>query len=127
MTGNEKTGPCFSTVITTQDSNDAEKTDADGTEHTTVPGTANPAQGTQDPPQTEDTAHADDAEESPGSSHLPDPIRMFGILVPPALRSAQKSFAEAVEGPVVKLVGVQGQLRALEREIGRARKGIRKA
>jgi hypothetical protein len=58
---------------------------------------------------------------------LPDPIRMFGILVPPALRSAQASFKEAVEGPVVGLATIAGELRALEREIGRVRKGIRKA
>jgi hypothetical protein len=56
-----------------------------------------------------------------------DPIRMFGILVPPALRSAQTSFREAVEGPVVGLATVAGELRALEREIGRVKKGIRKA
>ncbi|KAJ4384305.1 hypothetical protein N0V86_001152 [Didymella sp. IMI 355093] len=56
-----------------------------------------------------------------------DPIRMFGILVPPALRSAQTSFRDAVDGPVVKLAGVTGELRALEREIGRARKAVRKA
>lgn len=56
-----------------------------------------------------------------------DPIRMFGILVPPALRTAQASFREAVDGPVVSLAGVTGELRALEREIGRTRKSIRKA
>lgn len=56
-----------------------------------------------------------------------DPIRMFGILVPPALRSAQTSFKEVVNGLVVKLAEVTGELRMLEREIGRTRKSIRKA
>lgn len=65
--------------------------------------------------------------EGASKAALPDPIRMFGILVPPALRSAQSSFKEAVEGPVVGLATVAGELRALEREIGRVRKGIRKA
>lgn len=62
--------------------------------------------------------------EKPGGR---DPIRMFGILVPPALRSAQTSFKDAVDGPVVQLAAVTGELRALEREIGRARKMVRKA
>ena len=56
-----------------------------------------------------------------------DPIRMFGILVPPALRSAQTSFRDAVDGPVVRLVAVTRELRVLERDIGRARKAVRKA
>ncbi|KAF9699170.1 hypothetical protein EKO04_002732 [Ascochyta lentis] len=56
----------------------------------------------------------------------PDPLRMFGILVPPALRSAQASFVHAVDGPVVRLARVKGELRALEREIGRVRKGVRR-
>jgi hypothetical protein len=56
-----------------------------------------------------------------------DPIRMFGILVPPALRSAQSSFREAIDSPVTRLAAVTGQLRALERDIGRARKAARKA
>lgn len=77
-------------------------------------------------------ASADDAKDAEEKSDAAkpatvDPIRMFGILVPPALRSAQTLFSEAVDGPVVKLVEVAGELRALEREIGRVRKGIRKA
>ena len=76
-----------------------------------------------------DTAPERPETETDGASKstLPDPIRMFGILVPPALRSAQSSFKEAVEGPVVGLATVAGELRVLEREIGRVRKGIRKA
>ena len=75
------------------------------------------------------TAPEEPESETDGASKatVPDPIRMFGILVPPALRSAQTSFKEAVEGPVVGLATVAGELRALEREIGRVRKGIRKA
>ncbi|KAJ4988936.1 hypothetical protein SVAN01_05560 [Stagonosporopsis vannaccii] len=64
---------------------------------------------------------------NPSIERHPDPIRMFGILVPPALRTAQSSFVAAVDGPVVRLAGVAGELRALEREIGRVRKGIRRA
>lgn len=73
--------------------------------------------------------HNSDAEEKASSPQpkVVDPIRMFGILVPPALRSAQASFKEAIEGPLIRLAEVTGELRALEREIGRARKSIRKA
>lgn len=56
-----------------------------------------------------------------------DPLRMFGILVPPALRTAQTAFRDAVDRPVVRLAAVTGQLRGLEREIGRARKAVRRA
>lgn len=55
-----------------------------------------------------------------------DPIRWFGILVPPALRSAQSTFVKTVEGPVSKLVNLAAEMRELEIEIGRARKAIRK-
>ena len=81
---------------------------------------------------TSPTSHADegkdDAEEEKDVTKpkIVDPIRMFGILVPPALRAAQASFREAVDGPVASLAGVTGELRALEREIGRTRKSIRK-
>lgn len=62
-----------------------------------------------------------------GPPKLRDPITMFGILTPPALRAAQSSFVKAVEGPVPRLVELGARLRALEVEVGRARKALRKA
>jgi hypothetical protein len=55
-----------------------------------------------------------------------DPLRWFGVLVPPALRSAQASFTTVVESMVPELVASQQKLRALEIEIGRTRKLIKK-
>ena len=78
-------------------------------------------------PAAGDADNGGDEKTEPAKSIVVDPIRMFGILVPPALRSAQASFTEAVDGPVMRLAEVTGELRALEREIGRTRKSIRKA
>lgn len=90
-----------------------------------VPDTAAEEEPKLDHPTQEDPSAAEELpEEKPP---VRDPIRMFGILVPPALRSAQTSFTDAVEGPVVALARVGGELRALEREIGRVRKGVRRA
>lgn len=55
-----------------------------------------------------------------------DPIRWFGVLVPPTLRSAQSQFIGIVEGPIPQLVTLIKELRALEIEIGRTRKSIKK-
>ncbi|KAE9981773.1 hypothetical protein BLS_007008 [Venturia inaequalis] len=55
-----------------------------------------------------------------------DPIRWFGLLVPPSLRSAQSKFIGIAEGPVPQLVTLTKELRALEIEIGRTRKSIKK-
>ncbi|KAF2488847.1 hypothetical protein BU16DRAFT_531895 [Lophium mytilinum] len=55
-----------------------------------------------------------------------DPIRWFGILVPPALRSAQSSFVSTVDGPIPRLASLSKELRNMEIEIGRARKRLRK-
>jgi hypothetical protein len=55
-----------------------------------------------------------------------DPIRMFGILVPQALRDAQASFVAAVDGPIPHLAMVSRDLRTQEIEIGRVRKQIKK-
>ncbi len=55
-----------------------------------------------------------------------DPIRWFGILVPPALRTAQSTFISAVERPIPQLATLARDLRSQEIEIGRVRKQIKK-
>lgn len=60
------------------------------------------------------------------TARIQDPIRMFGILVPRALRSAQGSFTAAVTDPIPSIINVNREMRTLENEIGRLRKQIRK-
>lgn len=74
----------------------------------------------------------DHADRPPKPKHEPtskaanDPLRWFGILVPPALRSAQSSFVAAVHDAVPGLVELQGQMRMAEVGISRLRKRIAK-
>ncbi|KAF2856530.1 hypothetical protein T440DRAFT_1897 [Plenodomus tracheiphilus IPT5] len=63
---------------------------------------------------------------SNSSMKSPDPLRWFGILVPPALRTAQSTFITAVEGPIARLATVAMDMRSQEIEIGRMRKQIKK-
>ncbi|KAL3436771.1 hypothetical protein BDV09DRAFT_164393 [Aspergillus tetrazonus] len=51
-----------------------------------------------------------------------DPIKWFGILVPPSLRNAQKSFTEAVEGSLPELAGIVVEMQAAEKEITELRR-----
>ncbi|KAL5337584.1 hypothetical protein BJX70DRAFT_233288 [Aspergillus crustosus] len=53
-----------------------------------------------------------------------DPIRWYGILVPPSLRNAQKSFTEAVEGSLPELASIVVEMRAAEKEISRLREEL---
>lgn len=59
-------------------------------------------------------------------SKVVDPLRWFGVLVPPALRSAQGSFIQAVEGPVPRLLNIVRDMRSLESDISRLRKEIKR-
>eukprot|EP00918_Siedleckia_nematoides_P027596 GHVU01059493.1.p1 GENE.GHVU01059493.1~~GHVU01059493.1.p1 ORF type:complete len:110 (-),score=8.45 GHVU01059493.1:117-446(-) len=54
----------------------------------------------------------------------PDPIRWFGILVPPALRAAQSFFVSSVEDSVPRLIELGRDLRVQEIRIGRLQKQI---
>ncbi|KAF2109734.1 hypothetical protein BDV96DRAFT_604608 [Lophiotrema nucula] len=55
-----------------------------------------------------------------------DPLRWFGILVPPALRQAQSSFVAAVEEPIPEIATLIKDLRKQEIDIGRLRKQLKK-
>lgn len=56
-----------------------------------------------------------------------DPLRWFGILVPPELRSAQASFVLAIDEAVANALNASKRMRELEIEIRKLRKDIRKA
>jgi hypothetical protein len=71
-------------------------------------------------------AKSDDDQTANDTNPPKDPIRMFGILVPQALRDAQASFVAAVDGPIPRLAMVSRDLRMQEIEIGRVRKQIKK-
>jgi hypothetical protein len=72
-------------------------------------------------------AEPNDDDQTASDTNPPkDPIRMFGILVPQALRDAQASFVAAVDGPVPRLAMAARDLRTQEIEIGRVRKQIKK-
>lgn len=59
---------------------------------------------------------------------LHDPLRWFGILIPPTLRHAQRSFVSAVldEDTLARSVNAARGMRQLEVEIRKLRKAIRK-
>lgn len=87
------------------------------------PGVLNPSEEVA--PET--TSDSDEPEKaSKETQKNTDPIRWFGILVPPALRSAQADFITAVEGPIPQLTNIARDLRNQEIEIGRIRKQIKK-
>ena len=61
-----------------------------------------------------------------GKQALQDPIKWFGILVPPALRSSQAYFRGAVGDNLPSLVNVDNEMKEVEIEIRRTRKRLRK-
>jgi hypothetical protein len=56
-----------------------------------------------------------------------DPIRMFGILTPQSLRTAQKEAIEMVEGIIPRLVSIDAEMKEVEIQVRRARKFRAKA
>jgi hypothetical protein len=54
-------------------------------------------------------------------SRSSDPLHWFGILVPPSLRNAQKSFTDGIQNEVPALAAVVVEMRGLEDQIKRLR------
>lgn len=50
-----------------------------------------------------------------------DPLKWFGILIPPALRSAQKGFQRAVVDVVPALASVMHEMKEVEDEVRKTR------
>lgn len=58
------------------------------------------------------------------SSHPSDPLRWYGMQIPPSLRDAQTSFFTAVCADVPAVLELRGKIVEVEGEIGRARKRL---
>ncbi|GFF37240.1 coiled-coil domain-containing protein 115 [Aspergillus udagawae] len=72
-----------------------------------------------------DPSAAPDPDSSEERSRFSDPIHWYGILVSPSLRSAQRSFTEAVEQYLPKLASVVVEMQTVEREVERLRSQLR--
>jgi hypothetical protein len=56
-----------------------------------------------------------------------DPLHWYGILVPPSLRSSQKSFNFAIHSPVIDAANSAQALHRVDMDIRKLRKDIKKA
>lgn len=84
-------------------------------DETTSPSESSPTDG---PPGSEKTTD--------GAQKLRDPLKWYGVLVPPALRSSQASFKSAVIEAMPALVNVNTEMKEVEIEIRRTRKKLGK-
>ena len=72
------------------------------------------------------SANAEETEEKPAKPiGTNDPLKWFGILIPPALRVSQAAFQNAIT-MVPKLAALDVEMRALEIEIRRTRKKVKR-
>ncbi|KAI9846027.1 MAG: hypothetical protein M1838_001477 [Thelocarpon superellum] len=62
-------------------------------------------------------AVADETQESKAEEKGKDPLRWFGILVPPALRAAQQDFTTVLVEAVPRLVQAEREMHVVEEEI----------
>jgi hypothetical protein len=82
---------------------------------------------TSSDPEVDSTTEQEETEdEEKKGAKSTDPLRWFGILVPPALRTAQTTFVGAVEGPIPQLATIARDMKTQEIEIGQVKKQIKK-
>lgn len=72
-----------------------------------------------------DASATSDSDSSKERSRFSDPLHWYGILVSPSLRSAQRSFTQAVEQYLPKLASVVVEMRTVEREVEQLRCELR--
>lgn len=75
----------------------------------------------------EQSTEAPDAESKQSSSAVKDSLRWYGVLTPKELRTAQTHFVASMSDDMSALANSARHLRALEVDIARLRKTIRKA
>ncbi|KAL8820961.1 MAG: hypothetical protein Q9223_000915 [Gallowayella weberi] len=80
--------------------------------------------------ETRQTIQKEDSEtsqrETSSEPAIPDPLKWFGILVPPALRATQMSFKHAVIEAIPLLANLTNEMKSMEIEIRRMRKKIKR-
>jgi hypothetical protein len=74
-------------------------------------------QGSEDRAEDKQEAH----------SKVRNPLHWYGILVPPSLRSSQKSFIAAIQTPVIDAANSAQALHRIDMDIRKLRKDIKKA
>lgn len=81
---------------------------------------AEPTVSDSEKPKNEGNARSTSTKTPPAAPT--NPLRWFGVLVPPALRAAQGSFTSAIEGPVPALVSVIAEMHEVEVKVDKLRR-----
>ncbi|RDH31378.1 hypothetical protein BDQ94DRAFT_147305 [Aspergillus welwitschiae] len=100
---------------------DADSPEEDRPQREEGDGQAGELSTTSESPQEEPDVDAKPKRSRKKKFRSSDPIHWYGILVPPYLRSAQKSFTEAVESRLPQLASVIVEMRIVEKEVNRVR------
>ncbi|KAL1963761.1 hypothetical protein VTN77DRAFT_7827 [Rasamsonia byssochlamydoides] len=114
----EQSGTNISSTSEQEEEDTASGTDSPETSDIPTPPT--PSEPTEEEQETQP--------ESPEPPRKPfrsdDPLSWYGILVPPSLKNAQRSFTEAIDGNIPELATVISEMRQVEQRVYSLRKEI---